>query len=143
MALKLFSGTANLAGSVASGDKVLVEDVSAGTVTYVPAQHLGALRTITNKTQASSVTLTQAEAGIVTIANTSTMTVNLPAAASSAGVTYTFIKTTADAQIITIDANSSETINGATTFTSLDAQHDSVTIACNGSAWYITAKNIA
>ena len=143
MSKKIFAGLENITGTLSATDEVVVNDVSVGHTDKVYANSLSSLRKVTNKTQASSVTLTVAEAGIITVANTSTMTLVLPAAASSTGLEFTFIKTTSDAQVITIDGNASETINGATTFTSLDAQYDSVTIVCNGSAWYITAKNIA
>lgn len=81
--------------------------------------------------------------GLLLVANTSALTVNLPAAADSAGRVLTVKKTTADAEIVTLDGNASETINGATTNTSIDANHDTLTLACDGTGWHIVASIIA
>jgi hypothetical protein len=62
------------------------------------------------------------------------ITVNLPAAAQ--GRFYFIKKIDATANAVTIDGNSSETIDGATTLT-IGAQYDAVTIVANTSAWYI------
>jgi hypothetical protein len=61
-------------------------------------------------------------------------TVNLPAASGNSGLFYTIIKSDSSANAVTIDGNSSETINGATTFV-LTAQYQSVVIWCDGSNW--------
>jgi len=71
-------------------------------------------------------------------------TLVLPAAALSAGKVLTFVKTDGGSfQIIVQGNGGTETINGATTFTELDAQYDSVTVKCNGIEWFITSKNIS
>lgn len=64
------------------------------------------------------------------------VTVNLPAAASADGALIVVKKTDASANAVTLDANASETIDGATTQT-LAAQYDALTIACDGAAWWI------
>jgi len=67
--------------------------------------------------------------------------------ASSAAVTYTLPRAVAGveldikkidstANLLTIDGNGSETIDGATTAT-LSSQYDSVTVASDGTAWHI------
>ena len=66
------------------------------------------------------------------------ITVNLPASASASGHAYTIKKTDAGAFAVTVDANGSETIDGATT-RSLTSQHDSLTIVADGSGWQIAA----
>jgi len=74
--------------------------------------------------------------------------ITLPAAATvGAGGWYTFIKTDADANAITLDANASETIGEAgsamaTTYAVMDAIHDTVTLVCDGTSWYVTAQNL-
>lgn len=66
--------------------------------------------------------------------STTSFTITLPAAASSANKIYKIKKTnTGD---ITIDGNSSETIDGALTKV-LTVLNECVTIQCNGTAWYI------
>ena len=69
------------------------------------------------------------------------ITFNLPAAAS-AGDKFTVLicKIDSSSNDITIDGNSSETINGATTYT-LDNQWDSVLLRCDGSNWHIAAES--
>lgn len=63
------------------------------------------------------------------------ITINLPAVASSSRRVYTILKINA-ANTVTIDGNSSETINGSTT-QSLTTQYSVYTIVCDGTAWYI------
>jgi hypothetical protein len=62
-------------------------------------------------------------------------TVTLPAAATSSGMVVAVKKIDASANAITIDANASETIDGVTT-KQLVSQWQSLTIACDGSAWF-------
>jgi len=63
-------------------------------------------------------------------------TVTLLAAASCQGQTLTIIKTTSDANLLTIDANSSETINGVITV-GITQQYGSYTLFSTGAAWLI------
>lgn len=95
------------------------------------------------KTVTATTTLTAEDAGVVFAANTGAITLNLPAAASSTGVWFTVIKTTSAAFAVTIDGNASETINGSTTHATIDAQYDTITIHCNGTAWFISSSIIA
>jgi hypothetical protein len=80
-------------------------------------------------------TTTTLGASDYTVLCSATLTVNLPAAASSSGQVYN-IKNIGSGTTITIDPNASETIDGATTYT-LSAQYESVTIQSNGTAWFI------
>lgn len=76
--------------------------------------------------------------------NTAALSVTLPAVASCpAGSTLTVVKTSADAQAITLDGNSSETIDGATTLATQDAAYDVATIVSTGAAWVVTSRDIA
>lgn len=69
-------------------------------------------------------------------ATTAAFTANLPAATGS-GLLFTFIKTDAGANAVTVDGNGSETINGATTKV-LAAQYDKVTVIDGATGkWYI------
>lgn len=87
--------------------------------------------------------LTIAQVGLVTMGNTIARTITLPAAATSAGAWYTVKKTSADAAAITVDGNAAETIDGAETYTAIDAQYDVATFVCDGSGWHIVNKSIA
>ncbi len=62
-------------------------------------------------------------------------TITLPTAATSAGLEYSFVRTDATANVVTIDGAGAETINGAAN-TTLTAQYQTVTVACNGTTWY-------
>jgi hypothetical protein len=81
--------------------------------------------------------------GLVLVANTGTMTLTLPTAVNNAGKRLIFKKTTSSATAITVDANASETIDGATTHTAMDAQYDTITIMSDGANWHIVAQKIA
>ena len=62
--------------------------------------------------------------------------VNLPAA-STCGSGYKYhIKNMASANTLTVDANSTETIDGSTTYT-ISNQHEAVTLITNGASWFI------
>ncbi len=63
-----------------------------------------------------------------------TVTLTLPAAATSAGVEYLISKTDSSATTVTIDANAAELINGAAT-TTLSAQYSTAYLICNGTGW--------
>lgn len=63
-------------------------------------------------------------------------TVNLPAAATSANFYIVVKKVDASANTVTIDANLSETIDGATTAV-ISNQYTSLTFVCDGSEWHI------
>jgi len=103
--------------------------------------YLTQVKSVTETT--GTITLTPYDSGVVIIGNTATMNVTLPPAASCNGVQYQFIKTTTNAAAITVDGNASETINGATSYASMDAQYDSVEIVCNGSAWFVVDAKIS
>lgn len=75
---------------------------------------------------------------LVTTAS-ATITATLPAVGSddaSAGRVCTIMKVDAGAGSVTIDANSSETINGATTV-SLSSQYAYRTLISNGTEWFV------
>ena len=68
-------------------------------------------------------------------------TITLFAASGNTGRKLKIVKTTSNANAVTVDANASETINGiASVF--LYAQWDSVTLVCDGSNWVVSDNNI-
>jgi lysophospholipase L1-like esterase len=85
-----------------------------------------------------NTTLTSVDQTVLASAS-STLTVTLPAAASNAGRKYTIKKIDDTANTVVVDANASETIDGATTQT-LTSQFDAITIQCNGTSWFILAR---
>lgn len=81
---------------------------------------------------------------IMLVPNTAALTINLPAVADTQpGDTLTFVKTTTDAQAITLDGNASETIDGSTTLATLDAYYDTACLVSNGSFWTVLYRDIA
>jgi len=62
-------------------------------------------------------------------------TITLPTAADNAQRIITIKKIDSGTGTVTIDGEGAETIDGATTFV-IDKRYDSVTIQCDGSAWY-------
>ncbi len=84
----------------------------------------------------TAYTATLADEVINCHASGGAFSVTLPAAAHIGGKTYTITKIDSSGNAVTVDANASETINGATTKV-LAAQYDTVTIISNGTAWYI------
>ena len=91
----------------------------------------------------SAYTAKESDHGKVILADASSagFTVTLLAAATAgAGYTLTVVKTDATANAVTIDADSSETINGSLTWL-LDGPDDLVTLTSNGSNWIMTARS--
>ena len=66
-------------------------------------------------------------------------TITLPAAADHTGREFTVKKIDGSANAVTVDGNSSETIDGAATY-ALSSQYSSVTVVSDGSNWYIVGK---
>ena len=73
---------------------------------------------------------------VICDATSAAFTVTLPSVASFAGKQVIIKKVDASANAVTVDANGSETIDGATT-QSLAAQYDSVTLVAGPSEWHL------
>lgn len=86
-------------------------------------------------TKTSNYTLTENDSIVLFDCSSSALTATLPAAASSTGVKFNIKKIDAS-NTLTIDGNGSETIDGSTTIT-INTQYESVTLACDGSTWWI------
>ena len=67
-------------------------------------------------------------------------TITLPAASGATGRIYVVKKTDAGGNSVTVDANASETIDGATTYV-LATQYKFVAIQCDGSNWHVIGAN--
>ncbi len=73
---------------------------------------------------------------IIVDATSGAVTVTLPTASGKAGRMYTIKKIDASANVVTIDGNGAETVDGAAN-AQLAAQYDVVRVICNGSTWWI------
>ena len=94
---------------------------------------------VTAKTEAC--TLTAAETGIILVTAASAYTISLPSASDNIGLTYTIKKTDANTNLITIDGNEAETIDGAETYTDLNYQYAYVSIVSDGTNWHIIEQS--
>lgn len=96
--------------------------------------------TVTTKT--GTATLTIAEAGVVLVSAAGAYTLTLPTASGNAGLTYRFIKTDANYNLITLDGNGAETFNfensteaPVATYTRLNTYCAEVTVVSDGTNW--------
>lgn len=81
---------------------------------------------------------------VVFVPNSAALTVTLPPVADTqAGDRLTVVKTTAAAEIVTLDGNASETIDNATTLTTMDARYDCVTLVSTGTEWVVLNRDLA
>lgn len=95
---------------------------------------------VVNKTNANSpYTATASDETITVDTSSGAVTINLPAAASLNGKKFIIKKLSSltDLNLVTIDGNASETIDGATTYV-LAFHTESVTIVSNGTNWVVT-----
>ena len=88
-------------------------------------------RTITTKT--ATATLTTAEEGMIIANKATAFTITLPAVSGNSGLFYHIKSIGAGA--VTVDGNSSETIDGQTT--QVLTQWNNMYIITNGTTWYI------
>ena len=144
------SGAYNLVLSTNEGTDsgtITIADAANGDITIAPngiGQTILTAASFTNTAVVSAHTMTIAEIGFVTCTSAGgTYTITLPAVATSAGAWYIFKKTDADANAITLDGNGAETIDGAATVATIDAQYDVIGIYCDGTAWHIFTEDLA
>jgi hypothetical protein len=91
---------------------------------------------LTVSSKAASYTVTNSDELLLCDATSGAITLTLPTAVGVSGRVFVIKKTDSSANKVTLDGNSSETIDGATTF-DLWLQYQSVTIVSNGSNWVI------
>jgi len=96
---------------------------------------------VTRTVTTSPVSTSTSDRNKVILANATSaaITVNLLAAATAGdGFMVIVKKTDSSSNTVTIDGNSSETIDGATTYV-ISTQNDSVMLVCNGTSWAVAA----
>jgi hypothetical protein len=98
----------------------------------VPLSAGGTTVTTANKT--TTATLTASDQMVTADASGGAFSITLPASASNDGQVYYIQKTDSTDNVVTIDGNASETIDGTTTI-DLDRQYQSVTIISDGTNW--------
>lgn len=95
---------------------------------------------INTTAKTTAYTITASDHTISCDATTAGFTVTLPTAVGITGRIYVIKKIDATGNVVTVDGNASETIDGSTT-QSLDAQWESMMIQSNGANWYILSIN--
>ena len=84
----------------------------------------------------SATTLSETHHVVLCNASGGAFTVTLPASSGVLGRIYHIKKTDSSANAVTVDGNSSETIDGGTTAT-ISTEFESIMIICDGSNWHI------
>uniref|UniRef100_A0A6M3XKF2 Uncharacterized protein n=1 Tax=viral metagenome TaxID=1070528 RepID=A0A6M3XKF2_9ZZZZ len=87
-------------------------------------------------TKSAVATLTTGEAGFVKVSAAAGYTLTLPTAVGNK-LTYIFVKTDANTNLITIDGAGTETINGSLTYTDLNYQYAYVAIRSDNANWFV------
>jgi hypothetical protein len=116
-----------------TGQRVVASSASA--LTFDNFKYL--VTSITNSN--SPYTALSTDEVILCNATSGAITVNLGAAASNSGKVLIIKKTDSSVNLVTIDANSTETIDGALT-KKLATQYESLKIVCDGSNWQILER---
>jgi hypothetical protein len=106
---------------------------------WVPQAPSGGNISITTKT--SAYTAAPADELILCNATSAAFTINLPTAVGISGKKYTVKKIDSSFNIITIDANSTQTIDGNLTRL-LNTQNEQFTLVSDGSNWIILNRHI-
>lgn len=116
-----------------SSNSVLTNDGS-GNLSWASASSQNNTAPIATKT--ANYTMTSSDGTVLADASSGAITITLPAAASSAERIFTIKKKDVTANIVTVDANASELIDGFTTYL-LSTQYEAIKIQSDGTAWWI------
>lgn len=132
-------GFAGSGGTVQAGnieaDAVTTVKILNGNVTRAKLA-TGAIAPSTVTAKTTTYTATTSDDFIACSTSGGGWTLTLPAASSASGRILYIKKTTADTNVLLVDGNASETIDGDTT-KSIDTQYESLTIICDGSNWHV------
>jgi len=121
----------------AADDEILIGDTSATALKKLAFSDVRRMRSA-SKTAAYTATVTD---DILYVDTTTAFTITLPTAATFSGRTLIIVKTTADFNACTIDADAAETIDGATT-TTVNTQNEIVELYSNGTTWTVLRRRI-
>lgn len=138
-AIYSYAGLNRLAGGCEVGDLTAARRVYAttsGRLTTAATDAPEFASIATKATADSPVTVAAPFCTILCNAAAGAMTVNLPAAASNTQRKITVKKIDASANVVTVDGNASETIDGALTNV-LATQWDHRVYQCDGANWYV------
>lgn len=121
------AGDADLWGGMLNDDLDIIDE----------AMYVGAYSPTSNKTTTYTVLTSDQNKLITGDATSAGFTITLPSAATvGTGWKVSFKKTDATANVVTIDGDGSETIDGSTTYT-LTSQNQGVTLDSDGTNWKV------
>jgi hypothetical protein len=124
-------GTKGLVPAPSSGDAAANKFLSAdGTFKVTPASGVSTV------TKTTTYTATTSDSVIYADATSAAFPITLPVASGASGLILTIKKIDSTFNLVTIDGNGSETIDGALT-KKLATQYQSYTIYCDGSSWKV------
>lgn len=129
---KILNNIANTFGQTKFGDGLYPKDDTDG------------LEFDVNRTTAKTGTgtLTIAECGFIKLSAAAPYTLYLPTAIGNGGRYFIFIKSDNNSNLITIDANATETIDGQLTYTGLNYQYACVIFRSDNVEWSIVGRTI-
>lgn len=136
-----------LAGAVSASYSITLPTAAPASADSVMLFTTGGVASFVNRStgttasKTAAYTATLADDVILCDATSAAFTVTLPAAASSTGKILTIKKTDSSANAVTLDGNSSETIDGATT-KKLATRYSGMKIICDGSNWHILEEYV-
>lgn len=133
--LIVHNGTTNIRLGVGTNGQVLTAD-SAEISGVKWAASSGGSTNLSVATKTTAYTLTSSDDVILADASSAAFTLTLPAAASNSGKVFRIDKVDSSDNVVTIDANASETINGNLTRI-LARQRDNLNIVSDGSNWHV------
>lgn len=101
----------------------------------------GAVPTVSVVSKTSAYTATTAD-DVILVSSASSWTLDLYTASGNTGRKLTIKKTSSDANTVTVDPNSTQTIDGKSQIY-LGAQYEQIDIVSDGTNWILTARTIA
>lgn len=131
--------TANINDLAVTAAKIAADAVTTAKILDANVTRAKASATFFNGTyQAKSAdyTMLTTDDGVYVDASGAARTITLFAVSGQSGKRITIKKIDSSTNAVTIDANSSETIDGATT-TKLCTQYETVTLFCDGDEWHV------
>ena len=87
-------------------------------------------------TKTADYTIVSSDYSILGNAASESITISLPAAASYTGRMFVIKKVDSSANLVTIDPNGAETIDGASTY-DLNVQWEAIQVQSNGTSWFV------
>jgi hypothetical protein len=133
----IYSSSGSTAARLGIGSAGQVLQVSGG----VPAWGTNTASPVAPTSKTTTYTALTTDDTILADTSGGAWTLTLYAASGNGGRRLRIKKTTSDSNLLTIDGNASETLDGATTLT-LAVQYEEITIQCDGTNWIVLDRYV-